>query len=192
MATWFDTEGNGAFVDYAGLVARYVLQISGGAIDIMPDFDGMVTQRLLSDGRVEVHVVLRASGALAGAQPVFEVGFEQSGLIFGNQYDAVLAGAEPALADVHMEIKFITTAPLGAPLPDLTQVWFAPQPGQELLQIKFLATATGPLHSLFGVPEGTRGRLMVQQVGIMNTSAPSTATDAFPVEFIKVQPLGRP
>lgn len=178
-----------AFVDYAGVVARYLLEASGGAIDVTPRYDGTVTERLLADGRVEVHVNLRVSGALAGAAAGLNTGFPQSALVFGNEYQAVLAGAEPALADVHLTAKFIVST-AGAPLPDLIPVLFGLDPATEMLQIRFHATATGPLHAAFGAAEGARGRLVVQQVGILNTKAPSKVTDPYPVEFVKVHALG--
>lgn len=177
------------FVDYAGIVARYIAEASGGAIDVTPHYDGTITERRLDDGRVEVHVNLRVSGALAGAAGGLNTGLVQSALVFGNDYLAVLAGAAPALADVHLQARFITTT-AGAPLPDLVQIMFAPEEGQQLLQVKFHATATGPLHAQFGVPEGTLGRLTVQQIGILNTRAPSKATDPYPVEFVNVHAIG--
>ena len=190
FVTWTaPSQNREVFVDYAGVIARYIAEASGGAVNVTPRYEGTITERRLNDGRVEVHVNLRVSGALAGAAAGLDTGFPQSALIFGNDYQAVLAGATPALADVHLQARFITTA-AGAPLPDLVQIMFVPEEGQQLLQVKFHATATGPLHALFGAPEGTLGRLTVQQIGILNTKAPSKATDPYPVEFVNVHAIG--
>jgi hypothetical protein len=90
---------------------------------------------------------------------------------------------------VHLTAKFITST-AGAPLPDLIPVLFALDGRTVMLHLQFHATATGPLHAAFGVARGTRGRLVVQQVGIVRTRATSKATDPYPVEFVKVHALG--
>jgi hypothetical protein len=102
----------------------------------------------------------------------------------------VLQGATPAFGDSHLGVKFINTAP-GAPLPDLLQLVFGPEPGHELLQIKFHASAEGELHAAFGVAEGTRGRLTVQEIGLFNTGFHGQLSNGFSAEFVKLHPLGR-
>jgi hypothetical protein len=149
-----------------------------------------VTERPLSDGRALIHLRLRTSNALAAAPAGFAGDFTQP--LFGSDPGAVLAGAPPALAESRLDLKFIAPA-VGAPLPDLVQLSFFPEPGQELLQEKFHASAVGELHASFGVPEGTLGRLIVQQVGVRlhNPRPHGKVSDGFPVEFIKLQTLGR-
>ena len=186
IVNWVDPEsGRIGISDYAGFGAARVREVSGGAIDIPTRFEGTVTERVRPDGRTEVHVLLRASDVLA-----FAFDNASGSLLFGNRTGAVRGGAEPALGDAHLQVKYVTTAPPGAPMPDLVQLIDAPAPGQELLQLNFHAMATGTLHSAFGVPEGTRGRFMIQETASRNTMPPRVAGDAWPVNFIKLQVLG--
>ena len=50
------------------------------------------------------------------------------------------------------------------------------------------ANVSGELRELYGVPDGTTGRLIVMQRGLL--SNPGQGHDGFPVEFIKIRPIG--
>lgn len=169
---WTDpAEVISASVDYAGLADDW----AGGAFGTQ--MTGSVTERPLADGRAEVHVRLHTSNALSWAVD----GFDFNGpLLFGNRAPDVLSGMEAALGDSLLHVKFINTAP-GDPLPDLIQLVFFPQPGQELLFLSFQASAFGPRS------DGTPGGLKVIQTGLfLNTSEA-----AFPVEKINLFSVGR-
>lgn len=190
LAVWFDwingASTTAAIVDYAGVADTWLRQRGGPSLGT--ETEGTVTERVLKDGRVEVHVIVRTRNALAYAGSSEYLSGDP--LFFGATAPEVLAGATPALASSILQIKYITTAP-GLPFPDLLQIAFAPQPGQEVLQVKFHAQAQGMLRAASGFPEGTMGQLLVQQVGIFHTKSPVKANDPFPVEFIKLRPIGR-
>jgi hypothetical protein len=153
---WTDPEATlSTVVDYAGLVDSVITAASGGEVTMGTEFSGGVTERALPDGRAHVHVRLRTTNA-------FTLGIDFSqmfpdGLIFGNDIPEVLMGDEPGLGDSLLHVKFTNTAP-GAPLPDLLQLLLAPEPGQELLYIQFIANAEGPLE------DGTPGCLHTTQL----------------------------
>ena len=186
----------GAAVDYAGLANQWIEQESGGTVSFGTSLRGTVTERTLQDGRALVHVTLHTEHALSFAvaecEPQGESAtcdFASDPLVLGARAPDVLQGATPAFGDSHLDVKFISTAP-GAPLPDLLQLAFLPEPGQELLQIKFHASAEGVLHAAFGVAEGTRGRLAVQEIGLFNTGFHGQLSNGFSAEFVKLHPLG--
>lgn len=148
-----------ASVDYAGLANKWIIENGGDSL--RTSFSGSVKEYPLSDGRARVKVVLKTRRALTWVEdsPDFS-----GPLLFGNKAPEVLAGAKPALCNSTFEVTFINTA-LGAPLPDLIQLAIVPEPGQEILKVKASCSTTGPLHAAFGVPEGTRGRVISRQVG---------------------------
>jgi hypothetical protein len=192
---WTDPFGGySTAIDYAGLANEWITGASGGAVTFGTTFSGSVTERTLKDGRAEVSVRLHTKNALAWA---FENGppFGEAPLVFGHRAPEVLnEGAEPALAECLLHVVFIQPAP-GLPLPDLMQVFNGPVPGQEALTLSFNARAEGPLRELFGVPEGTAGKLECTQVGLLNISAianPNSrvAQDGFPAEHVKIWAAG--
>jgi hypothetical protein len=163
-----------ASVDYAGLADAF----AGGAFGT--ETTGTVTERPLNDGRAEVHVRLHTTNALSWVVD----GFDFTGpLLFGNRAPEVLAGAEPALGESFLHVKFINTAP-GAPLPDLIQLLVAPEPGQELVFLSFHARADGPL------ADGSPGRVEVVQTGLFMTEFQGATADGFPAEKIILQAVG--
>ena len=176
------------WVDYTGVAASWLLQMSNGAIDLGTTVDGRVTERLLNDGRVEIDVRVRARNALAFAGAADYVPGDP--VYFGATAPQVLAGATPALGTVTMQFTFILAA-AGMPLPDLVQVAFAPEPGEEILKIVYHAQATGMLHAPSGFVEGTTGTLSVQQVGIFHTRSPSAANNPFAAEYVVLRPTRR-
>ncbi len=176
-----------AAVDYAGLADEWITAASGGAISFGTTFSGSVTEQALEDGRAEVHVRLNTRNALTWATDGCD--FASSPLLFGHRAPDVLAGADAALGDVHFQITFINTAP-GAPLPDLIQLFFVPEAGQELRMLAVDARAEGTLRAAYGVPDGTPGRLTDIQSGLFMTRFMGATGDGFPVERITLHPVG--
>ncbi len=82
-----------------------------------------------------------------------------------------------ALGTSNMKVVFTNSAP-GAPLPDLAFVSFK--------SLSLWASASGPLRSLFGVPEGTQGQMIVIQQGYFATSFQGAMVDGFPAEQINL------
>jgi hypothetical protein len=149
--------------------------------------DGSVSETARPDGLADVKVVLHASNALTRA---FDVDFNP---LFG--YGGSGGVNPPTLGDASAQIKLSNTAP-GAPLPDISQVLFCPEPGQALETITMRARASGPLREAFGVPEGSPGRLEVTQTGLIGTAAQVNphsrlAVDAFPAEHVIIRATGR-
>jgi hypothetical protein len=178
-----------AGIDYAGLANAYP---SGKK----PVIDGTVTERPLDDDRAEVTVLLHTKNANA-----WVIELDQSGdvsaqiankpTLFGHRPADVLAGKGQALADTFLHVRFINTAP-GAPLPDLIQLQFFPEEGQELQFLAFNAHSQGPLTAEFGVLEGTLGKCTVTQTGLLVTNGQGQALeDGFPVEDISLQVIGK-
>ena len=172
---WSDPkEEISASVDYAGLADAY----ANGAFGT--ETTGTVTERPLKDGRAEVHVKLHTTNALSWVVD----GFDYTGpLLFGHRAPEVLAGAEPALGESFLHVKFINTAP-GDPLPDLIKLLVDPEPGQELVFLSFHARADGPL------ADGSPGRVEVVQTGLFMTEFQGATADGFPAEKIILQAVG--
>jgi hypothetical protein len=166
-------------VDYAGLDDEWITAESGGAISFDTQFSGQITEKPLPDGRALVNVRLHTENALtlavdcpfAACDPCAEP------TIFGNTAPDVLAGADAALGHSTLRVKFINTAP-GAPLPDLLQLAFFPEPGQELIWLAFVATAEGT------TPDGTEACMHVTQTGLFMTGFNGAVGDAYPAEII--------
>jgi hypothetical protein len=171
-------------MDYAGLADAYLQ--SQGAASLGTTMAGTVRERPLRDGRAEVKVNLHTKNALSWANDCCD--FAAGVLLFGSRATDVLAGSAPALGECFLDFVFINTAP-GAPLPDLLQVAFLPEPGQELRTLSFRGTASGPLHAAFGVAEGTPGRLVITQTGIFFTSFQGATADGFPAERVDLHAL---
>ena len=151
-----------AAVDYAGL-ADDVVGFLG------TDFEGEVTERLLPDGRAEVTVELETENAL-----IFIVdGFDVAGgpLLLGERVAADGTIENPLLGDSSLVIVFTNSAP-GAPLPDLIQLFFFPEPGQEIISIEFEAEA-----------ESEEGEVEVEQI----CPAPCDPDFFFSVEMIELE-----
>ena len=139
-----------AGVDYAGLANAY-------APGDEPQMSGMVTERILNDGRAEVTVMLHTKNANA-----WVIDLDLSGdvldqiankpTLFGHRPIDVVNGAPQALGDSLLHVRFINPAP-GAPLPDLVQLVNFGVPGIELTFLAFNMSATGPLTEEYGVPE---------------------------------------
>ena len=187
---WGDpAKGICAAFDYAGLANEAIVAGTGGAVDLGTTTSGSVTERPLADGRAEVHVVLHTKNANTFGQSACN-DFNTDPLTFGSRPADVIAGADAALGNGTFHIRFISPAP-GAPLPDLLQLAFSPEEGQELLMLSIYYTAFGTLHSASGFAEGTPGRLTCTQTGILFSGFHGAVGDGFPAEIIDLRPVGR-
>ena len=120
-----------ASIDYAGLADAWISDQEGG-VSFGTEFSGSITEKSLHDGTdsVEVHVRLRTTNALTWAfeceitDDGLACDFENAMTILGNRAPDVLAGAEMALGDSFLRLKFVSHLGFGAPLPDLIQILF--------------------------------------------------------------------
>jgi hypothetical protein len=175
-----------ASFDYAGLAD----ECAGGTFGT--EMSGSITERPLADGRAEVHVRLHTANALTWVVD----GFDFNGpLLFGRRLEAgpgncgmLPAGTEAALGSSFLRVTFTNTAP-GAPLPDLIQLFVAPEEGQEILSMSFRGQASGLL------ADGTPGRVEVTETGLLVFEKPANenaaTADGFPAEKIILQPVGQ-
>jgi hypothetical protein len=195
-----------ASVDYAGLADKTAKELSG--VSFGTTTEGSVTERRLSDGRAEVTVRLHTKNALTwvieGRERrgdenelppdcgEFLTGFASQPLLFGHRLNDVLDDKkDAALGDSFLQVVFINRMP-GIPLPDLTQLFNAPEPGQQLRSFSFYASADGTLRARFGVPEGTPGRFHTVQTGLLfRTPFKGATVDGFPAEQIILKAIGQ-
>jgi hypothetical protein len=175
--------------DYAGLANEAIVANTGGAVDLGTTTRGKVTERPLADGRAAVQVVLHTKNANTFGQSACN-DFNTDPLTFGSRPADVIAGADAALGNGTLHLKFIISEP-GAPLPDLLQLAFFPEEGQELLMLSIYYTAFGTLHSASGYAEGTPGRLTCIETGILFSGFHGAVGDGFPAEMINLQAVGR-
>ena len=183
---WSDPTNNfGALFEYLGNADRWLQEQSGGEISLGTEISGDVTERLLPDGRALIHLNVRAKNILAWVIDVQD--FFLDPLVFGTRVVDVLNGAEPSLGRFTLEAEFTIAEP-GAPIPDLFQLYFAPEPGQEVLRIALNMTATGILHEGSGYPAGTRAKVRVMQV--YPPLPNSEYLTGWAVEKIDFHPLG--
>jgi hypothetical protein len=181
-----------ASFDYAGLADAWITQEGGAPLGTA--MDGSVTERPLPDGRAEVHVRLHTKNALVWAfllDPSLPGNpWRDNPLSFGHRAPEVLAGADAALGESLFHVVFINSAP-GAPLPDILQVFYAPEEGQEGHTMCFYGRADGTLRELYGVPDGTPGRVQVTQTGLLALPSQSPSYDGFPAEKVSLQVVGQ-
>lgn len=199
---WTSLEGLGASVDYAGVSDRYLEDLLGER-RLGTTTRGGITECLLDDGNALVTVILHTTNALTYVIPlpprVPRVAFpwRDNPLLFGHRTPEVAEGAEPALAESHLQLVFKGVP--GGPMPDLTRDLGAPplipMVPIDLISINFRANATGPLRAgLTDVPwsEGTPGRCIVSQTGILSRTHWMGATaDGFPAELVALRVIGR-
>lgn len=176
-----------AAIDYAGIAGRWLMQQSGGALNLGTTTDGTVTERPLGNNQAEVTVLLHTRNALTWAIDQC-ADFSGPNLLFGHRAPEVLAGAPAALGESFMKAVFLTQP--GLPLPDLLQIAFMPQPGQTLTFLSVSARADGPLREAYGVLEGTPGRLTIVQTGLFMTPFMGAVGDGFPAEYVTLQVVG--
>jgi hypothetical protein len=177
-------------IDYAGLATSFLASLG---ISLGTSIAGSVSERPLADGRAEVTVLLHTMNALAWAQQV--TNGAPGAPLLGFLPDEIAADPihnAPAVGESFTQFVFDNTAP-GAPLPDLAVVFASP--GFQLLILSFRGTARGPLRPAFGVPQGTRGELVISRTGLLGT-APKTnpnsrvALDSYPAELVDLHVIG--
>jgi len=180
-----------AAIDYTGLIAAY-LQNNGGPT-LGTQVSGSVSERSLADGRAEVSVILHTTRAMSWATSL-PGDLATNPLLFGYRQGDLLANPslKPGLSTVNMRVVFKNDAP-GAPLPDLVNAFILGNatPAQQLMFLEFRSDGPGPLHSLFGVPDGTPGRLQVTQTGLFVTKGGGSTADGFPAEHVELRAVGR-
>lgn len=176
-----------AAMDYAGLAN----ECAGGIFGT--EMTGSITERPLADGRAEVHVRLRTTNALtfvAEPDPDPNVDPFLGPLLFGQRLvtepgncGMLPEGTEASLGRGLLKLTLINTAP-GAPLPDLVQLFVAPEDGQELTKLSFYGQADGLL------ADGTPGRVEIAETGLLMTHFMGATADGFPVEQIVLRSVG--
>jgi len=193
IVDWFSgEEGNVEYrarIDYLGVIDRDFATPNGVPFDTT--FDGQVTERVRGDGKTEVHVVLHAHhafgvvGAGENLTPATTVWSRLAGFAIAN-------GLPVDFCDVHFDLKYASDDPPGSPMPRLVPLLFTPRADQEVLQIHVEASGDGELRALFGVEDGTPGRMKLNEKGIFNASFEGGVSDwePFPVGDIKLTPVG--
>jgi hypothetical protein len=177
-----------ASVDYAGVASAWL--VANGGPDVGTTTSGSVVERKLKDGRVLVTVVLHTRNAISWSVP-FDADMATGPLEFGWRATDLLADPSrtPALSTSECNVSFINTGP-GAPLPDLISFLIGTTlPGQELRSLSIRTSGDGPLHEVFGVAEGTPGRMIITQSGLFFTQFQGATGDGFPVERVDLHPL---
>lgn len=158
---WHDSQsGIMASVDYAAVAEQWLHEMSTGSVSCGTSCRGEIIEVPREDGRARVHVTLETKNALTWAERP-----RPARVSFGSKAMEVLEGDGPTLGLARIEIEFTNSAP-GAPLPDLMQLIYAPDPLQEVHQISFYGRTEGRVH-------GKRALLEVEQEGL-TLSIPST------------------
>ena len=173
-----------AAVDYAGIANNW---LRSHGRDLGTRIDGKVMERSLGNGQAEITALLHTSNALAWAIDQC-ADFSAPNLIFGARAPDVLAGTPASLGESFMKVVILTRP--GAPLPDLLQVAFAPEPGQAITFMSTAVQSDGRLRAAFGVPEGTPGRLTIVQTGLFMTPFMGAVGDGFPAEYVTLKVVG--
>ncbi len=158
--------------DYAGIFNKKY------ALGLPSTFDGIITEKALSDGTAEVKIMVRAHDIL-----IYVRRGPAGATLFGARVGDVLAGATPTLGDAKLEITFINSAP-GAPIPDLFSMM--------ITGVSFESSAFGPLKAAAGLgPDGTPGHAWVNQIGLLTKSHGQLSVDGFATENVRLQAVGR-
>jgi len=162
MLAW--TDGpliNFGLVDYAGLANAYIEANTGTSLGTR--VSGTVIECARDDGTAMISVVLSTQKALGFAQSVQDLSnnnfdFLNTPTIFGAKAQDMVAGADPALGPAHFRTTFVIGHP-GDPLPDIRIAFQDNMPDVRPITLDFRSTTVGTL------PDGTRSRLRIQQVG---------------------------
>jgi len=174
MLAWTDLAfENFAVVDYAGFADEYIEFETGSSLGTK--MNGTVLECVSDDGRAKISVILNTSKALGFAQSVqalIDSGFDflNTPTIFGVKAQDVVNNGDvvPALGPASFHMTFFIEAP-GADLPDIRIAFQENMPDVRPITLDFRSTTVGLL------PDGTKARLRVQQVG---------ATDATTRELV--------
>ena len=186
-----------ARIDFVGVINKYQLEAAGHG-SLGTSFTGNVTESVQNDGRTLVQVNLHGKNVFC------LIGRFGNGGVFwpDNRMWGQPAGLVPSqftvadldTVDVHFTLKFLTNDPPGSDLPQIRQLLFFPEEGQEVLQNLIQASGKGHLRYGFGVPDGTPGQLSMTMRGIWNASFEDDATsikrDPWPVSRIDLRPTG--
>lgn len=180
-----------AGVDYAGLANAYYGGMFGTQVG------GTVMEQALPDGRADVRVHIFTNRANSWVIELDLKGDTNAQIaskptLFGRRPNE---SGPYALSQCSMEVRFINSAP-GAPLPDLLQLINFPDGTGEATFLGFTSQGSGPLHAGFGVAEGSPGRCIIRQTGLLGTylkaaSKSRVGLDAFPAELIQLNAVGR-
>ena len=96
--------------------------------------------------------------------------------------------------DVKFNLKFLTNEAPDSDLPQIRQLLFFPEEGQEVLQVLIEASGKGRLRAGFGGPNCTPGQLTMTMRGIWNASFDPDETDPrrdpWPVGRLDLRPVG--
>src|SRR4051794_9107000 len=117
-----------ALVDYAGVADAYLRAAAQGALDLGTTFAGSVKVDPASGGCVQVAVKLRTHNALTFVTKLTRFDdatgedsiFAASPLLFGARVGDVVQGAQPALGDSVLHIRYLANA--AEPLPNLVRI----------------------------------------------------------------------
>jgi hypothetical protein len=177
-----------ALVDYAGVTNDAL------GLGLETEFSGTVTERPLPDGGAVVEVILHTKNALIW---VTDVGEELEypdewnctvcPLLFGARGEDVLDGAEPALGNSLLKLKYISKV-FGDLLPDLFWTFALGNNDKELKLISVSFQARG-----FGLlADGSPGMAIVTEIARFGPSGQGGASGVgFTVERVEVKPVSR-
>lgn len=184
----------------------YVDYLNGGAFGT--EMTGYVKERPLGGGMSLFTVHVEAKQAIIYVWECFAVGScaldPNVNLVFGNTPADVLGGAEPALADIEMDLQMYGNTGeiptffdafinwLGDPNPETTL------PNMRQFHLKI--NALGPLHEAFGegVQDGDPGKLFWAKQGLNSTKPAQEGVDvdnnkgaheAYPSQSFYLKPI---
>lgn len=163
-------------VDYAGIAAAYLA--ANCDIDLGTSSTGSVMMRVLSNGQALVSVNLHTRDALVWVADHVnqDFDFKNAPLLFGGRPGDVCDGTRPvALADANMKVEYYTTP--AEPLLDIGTF-----PPMRSLEIR--------VHGDGELVAGGRAHVTITQVGKFQTHSQSPGWDGFPVELLKLSPIG--
>lgn len=152
---WYDrSQDRSIVVDYAGLANTWLEAASGFKRSLGTQVTGTINENPMEDGRALVTVDLHTTNAMS-----FMVQGPQlaNAPIFGSTPQQLLDESHRAtVGDAHIHLVFVNNA-VGAPLPDLVQLVMAPQPGQQLVDMRIHYDGNGQVFA----PDGPMGHVSV-------------------------------
>lgn len=188
--SWTDEQNRCMVVDYAGIVNQFLEDNEG--ISLGTTTSGTITERSLNDGTSKVHVILHTTDALTWVytsdDPCAEITSDQATPLFGASPDEVANGADAALGNITLNIKFINQDGPGADLPDLVEFLEGDLNILDIDSIIVSAQADGQLREASGFDEGTTGKAKTTQTILIKNVF--TSGNLFPVENINIHPVG--
>lgn len=179
-------------IDFLGVIANLVAAPLGA--DFESTYDGSVTERVRSDGKTEVHVIVRGHHV---SGTIFD-GFPPSvaGTVWGYiPVYAIQNGLPMSFCDSYFEMTYATNDPPGSPLAWFVGILAFPEEGQEIIDLKVHASGIGELREAFGVPDGTPGMMKMHSMGLTATAfvegrVDKLPYDGWPVANVQLQPVG--